>query len=116
MTTPASTATTAFPYEAATSMARWPAWKYWLIEPLGTGHWSEAPVGAAKTALVGVPPTSAVPVGAGSGVASGSTGTGVGSGAGGTGSPSRFLALVPRCGRGVVATSGRGAVWSVVDS
>ena len=35
------------PYGAAMSSARWPAWKYWLIEPPGTGQTRRPAAGAA---------------------------------------------------------------------
>ena len=64
------------------SSARWPAWKYWLIEPPRTGQNRVAGAGAGARVVV-VTPTLEVevepmPSGPGSGVASGSTATGSG--------------------------------------
>ena len=51
-------ATTCEPYGAAMSTARCPAWKYWLIEPPGTGHRSR-PAAGAGTVLRDVGPLTA---------------------------------------------------------
>src|ERR671925_491307 len=83
VTTPASAATTVEPAEFATSTAKCPALKYWVIIPPGTGH-AKAPLLAAATVATAWPDRSVAPIaavtGAGSGVALGSTGAGVGLG------------------------------------
>src|SRR5687768_3797032 len=72
------------PYGAAMSRAKWPAWKYWLMAPPGTGQFRRPTAGAATTPReVGAVAVAICPTlfGPGSGVAFGSTATGGGRGA-----------------------------------
>src|SRR3990170_3662058 len=106
VTRPPCAATTCDPYGAAMSTARWPAWKYWLYEPPGTGQASRPAAGGGAAPRDEGPvavATSPMPVGAASGVASGSIATGVG-----RGSAAGTWAAAPRS-----MTAGSSAGWAV---